>query len=126
MEVKAKSKYIRMSARKVRLAADLVRGLKAQSALAILSHLNKKAAEPLLATLKQGVANAVNNFNLNKDSLIIKGLEIGEGPTLKRGRPVSRGRWHPIFKRTSHIMMTLEGQAKQKKKKLIKKKNKSK
>lgn len=115
MEVLAKSKYIRISARKMRLVADLIRGLKADGALAILSHLNKAAARPLLLTLKQGMGNAVNNFNLEKGSLLIKKLAIGKGPTHKRGRPVSRSRWHPILKRTSHIVMILEGKEKEKK-----------
>jgi len=127
MEVLARSKNIRMSARKLRLVADVVRGLPADQALAILQHLRRQAAQPLLLTLKQGVANAVNNFALPKDSLKVKMLEIGEGPTFKRGRPASRGRWHQIFKRTSHIRMILEGEKKEPKgKKIVKKESKSK
>ena len=61
MEVIAKSKYVRISARKMRLVADLVRGLKVNEALEILSHLNKKPAQVLLLSLKQGIGNAVNN-----------------------------------------------------------------
>lgn len=114
MEVIAKSKYIRISARKMRLVADLIRGLKADEALEVLNHLNKSAAQPLFLTLKQAIGNAVNNFNLNKENLLLKRLEIGEGPTFKRGRFVSRGRWHPILKRTSHITMVLEGEKKKK------------
>jgi len=110
MEVIAQSKHIRISPRKMRLVADLIRGLPAQEALAILSHLNKKASQPLLLVLKQGMGNAVNNFKLNKDSLFIKRLEIGKGPTFKRGRAVSRGVWHSIMKRTSHINLVLEGE----------------
>lgn len=112
MEVLARSKNIRMSARKLRLVADVVRGLAASEAVVILKHLRQRAAQPLLLTLKQGMANAVNNFGLQKNSLKIKTLEIGEGPTYKRGRPVSRGRWHPILKRTSHIRLILEGEQK--------------
>ncbi len=115
MEVVAKSKYVRISARKMRLVADLVRDLKTDEALEILSHLNKGAARPLFLTLKQALGNAVNNFNLDKEDLLIKKLEIGEGSTYKRGRFVSRGRWHPILKRTSHITMILEGIEKKKK-----------
>ena len=115
MEVIARTKYIRVSPRKMRLVADLVRGLKTGEALAILTHLHKSAARPLLLALKQGVANATHNFHLDSESLLIKELEIGKGPTLKRGRPVARGRWHPILKRTSHIRMVLEGERKQKK-----------
>lgn len=110
MEVIAKSKYVRTSPRKVRLVADVVRGLKAEEAEKILKGFNKRATQPLLLTLKQGVANAVKNFDLIKDSLVIKSLEVGKGPTYKRGKAVSRGYWHPILKRTSHIKMVLEGQ----------------
>ncbi|PJE69158.1 50S ribosomal protein L22 [Candidatus Shapirobacteria bacterium CG10_big_fil_rev_8_21_14_0_10_38_14] len=121
MEVIAKSKYVRISARKMRLVADLVRGLKVNEALEILSHLNKKPAQVLLLSLKQGIGNAVNNFGLQKDNLLIKKLEIGKGPTYKRGRAVSRGRWHPILKRTSHVRMILEGETKKLVKKPVKK-----
>lgn len=112
MQVKAKSKHVRISPRKMRLVADLIRGLAAQEAVTVLSHLDKKAAKPLLLTLKQGIANAVNNFNLKKENLLIKSLEIGKAPTLKRGRPVSRGIWHPILKRACHINLVLEGEPK--------------
>lgn len=94
----------------MRLVADLVRGLLAKKAMDILTHLNKNGAKPLLLTLKQAVGNAVNNFNLEKDNLLVKKLEIGKGPTFKRGRPASRGIWHPILKRTCHIKMILEGE----------------
>jgi len=117
MEITARSKSVRISARKMRLVADAVRGLPVDQALIILQHLRKRAAKPLLLVLKQGMANAANNFGLQKDGLKIKTLEIGEGPTYKRGRPVSRGRWHPILKRTSHIRMILEGKKKETKKK---------
>jgi len=110
MEVIARSKNIRMSPRKVRLVADVVRGLKVKEAEKILIGLNKRATEPLLLTLKQGIANATKNFDLIKETLILKSLEIGKGPTFKRGRPASRGYWHPILKRTSHIRMVLEGE----------------
>ena len=115
MEIIARSKHVRISPRKMRLVADLVRGLPTQEAMDILTHLNKNGAKPLLLTLKQAVGNAVNNLNLEKDNLLIKRLEIGKGPTFKRGRPVSRGVWHPILKRTCHIKVILEGEAAQKK-----------
>lgn len=115
MEIAAESKHVRISPRKMRLVADLVRGLPVQEAMDILIHLNKRAAKPLLLTLKQGIGNAVNNFSLEKDDLLIKRLEIGKGPTYKRGRPVSRGIWHRILKRTCHIKMVLEGEPAQRK-----------
>ncbi len=119
MEIVAKSKYIRTSPRKLRLVANVVRGLPVVQAEKILVGLNKRATQPLLLTLKQAVANAVKNSDLVKESLVVKSLEIGEGPTLKRGRPGSRGYWHQILKRTSHIRMILEGKQRPKENKGI-------
>lgn len=110
MEVIAKSKFIRTSPRKIRLVADAIRGMKVEQAVEILKNINKRAAKVLLLVLKQGTGNAVNNFKLDKSSLLIKKIEIGKGPTYKRGRPVSRGQWHSILKRTSHITIVLEGE----------------
>lgn len=116
MEVIAKSKYIRMSPKKMRLVAAAIVHLPVAKAEMILTKLNKRATRPLFLTLKQGMANAVGNFGLSKESLVIKRLEIGKGPSYKRGRPVARGQWHPILKRTCHIMMVLEGEKEKEKK----------
>ena len=110
MEVIAKSKYIRMSPKKMRLVAAAIAHLPVAKAEMILTKLNKRATRPLLLTLKQGMANAAGNFGLSKESLVIKRLEIGKGPSYKRGQPVARGQWHPILKRTCHIKMILEGE----------------
>lgn len=110
MEVIAKTTFTRQTPRKLRLVADQIRGLKVQEAGAILKNLNKRAVEPLLLTLKQGVGNAVNNFHLDSKSLRIKKLEITKGPIRKRPRFVARGRVHQIQKKTSHIKMVLEGE----------------
>jgi len=116
MEVIAKSTFIRQTPRKLRLVADQIRGLEVQKAVAILENLNKQAAKALLLTLKQGMGNAINNFNLDQNSLRIKSLEIGQGPIYKRWRFVSHGRVHPIQKKTSHITFVLEGAEAEKKK----------
>ena len=107
MQIKAESKFIRQSPRKIRLVADLVRPMALGEALTTLTHLRKRAATPLLKALKQAQANAINNHNLNKDTLSIQSIEINEGSTYKRWQPVSRGRAHSIFKRTSHIKVIL-------------------
>lgn len=109
MEVIAKSKYIRLSPRKLNLVAAAIRNLTVAEAEKILNFLNKKGSHFLLLVLKQGKANAIKNFNLQEKSLKIKRLIVTKGPSYKRGRPVSRGRWHPILKRTSHVIMILEG-----------------
>jgi len=117
MEIIAKSDFIRISPRKLNLVAQTIRGLRVGYALEVLKNLNKKAAQPLILTLKQGIGNAVNNFKLDKENLVIKKVEVGKGPILKRGRPVARGQWHPILKRTSRLRIILEGEEKQGKKK---------
>jgi large subunit ribosomal protein L22 len=110
MEVIAKSKFVRISHKKLNLVAWAIRGLSVSEAERVLTNLNKKGCRLLLTVLKQGVANAVKNFGLNKETLKIKSLEIGKGPSLKRGIAVSRGQWHPILKRTSHITLIINGE----------------
>ncbi len=107
-QIKAERKYIRTSPRKIRLVADLVRQMSVPEAIITLTHLRKRAATAMLKTLKQAQANAVNNHNLSKDSLLIQSIEVNEGATYKRFRPVSRGRAHSILKRTSHIKIILK------------------
>jgi len=122
MEVIAQAKFVRQTPRKLRLVADEIRGLEVTEAEIILKSLNKKAARLLLKTLRQGIANAENNFNLNKEGLKIKRLEIGEGPRMKRYRFVAKGRVHQILKKMSHIKIILEGEEKKETKKVAKKK----
>ena len=110
MEIKAEAKHIRISPRKVRLVAKAIKKLTAQQAIETLKFINKRAAEPLNKLIRSAIANAKNNFGLKPESLKIKEVQVGEGPTLKRWRAVSRGRAHPIMKRTSHIKITLEGE----------------
>ena len=114
MEIIAQTKFVRQTPRKLRLVADEVRGRKAVEAEIILASLNLKAARLLLKTLRQGIANAENNFHLQKGNLKIKRLEIGKGPEMKRYRFVAKGRVHQILKRMAHIKMILEGEEKKK------------
>ena len=107
MEVKAFAKYIRMSPRKVRLVAGLVRGLKVLPALDQLKFNQKHASDPMLKLLNSAIANADHNFNIKKDNLYIKELLVNGGPTLKRWLPRAHGRATPLNKRTSHINLTL-------------------
>ncbi|MCX6816929.1 MAG: 50S ribosomal protein L22 [Candidatus Beckwithbacteria bacterium] len=110
MQIKASSKFIRINPRKARLVADLIRPMPIAEALLTLKHLPQKAATPVLKVLQQAVANAVNNHHLAKDSLTIQLIEVNAGPVYKRSQPISRGRAHPIKKRTSHIKIILESQ----------------
>jgi large subunit ribosomal protein L22 len=107
MEIKAKAKHIKISPRKVRIVVDIIRGLKTGEALRQLGVANKKAVNPLSKLVDSAIANAVNNFELDKDNLYIKEIIVNEGPTLKRWMPRARGRATTIRKRTSHIGLVL-------------------
>lgn len=122
-EVIAQTSFVRQSPRKLQLVADQVRGLKVDEALVVLNSLPKKAAGLILATLKQAIGNAVNNFNLAKEDLVIKHLMIQKGPHYKRTDKAHRAfRWGTIRKRNAHIKIVLEGkEAKVKAKKVVKK-----
>lgn len=103
--MKAILRYLRIAPKKVNLVADLVRGKPVEYAINLLKFIPKHAAKPMLDTLKSAVANAENNFKQKKKDLYISKIVVNEGATLKRSRPVSRGRAHPILKRTSHIVI---------------------
>lgn len=110
---KAKLNYLRISARKVRLAADLVRGLKASEAEKQLTFLPKRASRPLLKLINSAVANAQQKqADLTKDDLRITEIKVDSGPTLKRWRARAMGRAAPINKRTSHLTVCLESEKK--------------
>jgi large subunit ribosomal protein L22 len=109
MEILGKSNYIRTSARKLRLLVPLAKGLPPEKALTVLDQSPQRATRPLIKTIKQAVANAVNNLKLEEKDLTIKNVLIEEGPTYKRWRAAGRGRARPILKRTSHIKVILEG-----------------
>lgn len=112
MQVKAVSKYNRISARKTRLVADMVRGQKATAAFSVLKFTPKKAARLVEKTLNSAVANAENNFGLDKKDLVISQILVDEGPTLKRHRPRAKGMASSIFKRTAHVTIVVEGKEK--------------
>ncbi|MDD4352608.1 MAG: 50S ribosomal protein L22 [Candidatus Gracilibacteria bacterium] len=105
--MKSNCKYIRISPRKANLIADLVRGKNVEEAISLLKFLPKKAADILYKIVLSAVANAENNLKLDRKTLYIKTIVVNKAPTLKRGQPVSRGRWHPIKKRNSHITVEL-------------------
>ncbi len=108
MEIKANSNYLRVAPRKVRLVADLVRGMDVKEAETQLGFTPKRASASLLKLLKSAIANAKNNFHIEKDGLYIKKLSVNEGPPFKRWRPVSRGRAVPIMRRSSHVNLVLD------------------
>jgi large subunit ribosomal protein L22 len=106
--VKAQGKYIRQSPYKMRLVLNLIRGLKVQDALNVLTFTKRKAAIEIKQVLESALANAEVNYNLNVSDLYISKAIANEGPTLKRFRPRARGRAGKINKRTSHLLIELE------------------
>lgn len=108
MQIVAQAKSVRMSPRKVRLIADLIRNMPANRALDVLAITNKRAAMSVEKTLESAISNALQQANTAADSLYVATIEIGEGPAFKRFRPSTRGRVHRYKKRTSHIKIVLK------------------
>ncbi len=106
-QASATLKYARISARKVKIVADLIRGKDVQEALAIVKFTPKAASEIIEKLLKSAMANAENNHNMNSSSLYIAEIYANQGPTLKRIRPAAKGSAVRIRKRTSHITIVL-------------------
>ncbi|RPI60699.1 MAG: 50S ribosomal protein L22 [Planctomycetaceae bacterium] len=107
MAWQAKYRYARISARKVRLIADLIRGRKVQEALNILKFTPNRAAVMVSKVLTSAVANA-NEGEANVGALVVSEARVDEGPVMKRFQPKDRGRAHAILKRTSHIVVAVE------------------
>lgn len=106
----ASLRYLRMTPRKIRLLADLVRGLSVNDARVQLTFSKKTAAKPLLKLVNSAVANATHNGGLKEETLKIAAITVDGGPMLKRWMPRAMGRATPIRKRTSHINITLSGE----------------
>lgn len=111
-EAKVQLKYVRMSPRKMGLVAGLIRGEDAKKAQAILEHTRRAATEPMLKLLNSAISNVRNNEkywgHMDADNLYVAECYVTEGPTLKRYRPMAKGRAGRINKRTSHIVMVLK------------------
>lgn len=116
MEVKAQLKYLRIAPRKMRLLADLIRNKKVSEAKGLLDFSLKKGSQPLKKLLDSAISNAKNNFQLEESTFRISQIMVDEGPKLKRWRARSRGRAAQILKKTSHIILILEGEKKKIKK----------
>src|SRR4051812_34215671 len=105
--IQASLNNLRISPRKVRSVANLVRGKDAIYALHALTFLSKKGAHPIQTLLESALANAKNNHQMEKDSLMIKELRVDTAKTLKRSMPRARGSAFPINKRCSHVLLVL-------------------
>jgi large subunit ribosomal protein L22 len=107
MEVRAVSKYVRISPQKVRKLVDAVKGKPVESALDALKFMPLKAAGLVEKVMRSAVANADQNPDVDVDMLVVRNIIADQGPTLKRYRARARGRGTRILKRTSHITVIL-------------------
>ena len=103
----ATARYVRVSPMKARRVVDMVRGLPADEALAVLKFAPQAASENVYKIVESAVANAVNVERLARESLVVAKAFVDEGPTLKRFRPRAQGRAYRINKRTSHITVVV-------------------
>ncbi len=109
--MKAKLNNLRISPRKVRMSADLIRNCNVEEAIYKLDNTVKKSNYYIKKLLKSAIANAKNDFKLDKIDLIVSDIQIGEGATMKRWRPRAYGRASQILKRTSKVSIVLKEKA---------------
>ena|SRR6201991_2629209 len=108
MEARAQARFIRVTPRKARRVVDLIRGMPAAEAQAVLRFAPQAASEPVGKVLASAIANAEHNNKLDADTLVVSRAWVDEGPTLKRFRPRAQGRAYRVNKRTSHITVIVE------------------
>ena len=103
MEARAQARYVRVTPMKARRVIDLIRGMQADEAQAVLRFAPQAASEPVGKVLASAIANATNNYAMDARGLVISEAFVDEGPTMKRIRPRAQGRAFRIRKRSSHI-----------------------
>jgi large subunit ribosomal protein L22 len=109
MEARATAKFIRMSAQKARLVADLIRGKNAGEAINILRFTKKRASRAIEKVLKSAISNAEQKSeHLDVDQLVVSQSYVNEGPRMKRVRPAPMGRAYRYQRRMSHITVVVE------------------
>lgn len=111
MDARAQARYVRVTPMKARRVVDLIRGLPAEQAQAVLRFAPQAASEPVGKVLDSAIANATNNASLDPRTLVVREAYVDEGPTMKRFRPRAQGRAFRIRKRTSHITVVVEATA---------------
>lgn len=107
MSATARISYLRVTPRKARLVADLIRGKGVQKALDILSFTNRYVAKDFKKLLRSALANAEQKGGMDPDNLIVKTVMVDQGPTLKRWQARARGSAFKIEKKTSHVTLVL-------------------
>ncbi len=108
MDITARAKYLRISPRKLRLVAELLSGKKVGDALAMLQFLPQRGAKLVRKVMVAAVANAEQRPQVDVDTLVVKGVQIDGGPSLKRFQARAMGRVNRILKRSSHITVVLK------------------
>jgi len=106
-DIQAKIRNLSLSAQKVRIVIDMVRGKSANEALEILRFVNKRAALHVHKLVASAVANAEENFGVSRDDLFVAKITADEAPTRKWRRFGARGRFKPILRRSSHVTIIL-------------------
>ncbi|NLB48567.1 MAG: 50S ribosomal protein L22 [Erysipelotrichia bacterium] len=107
-EAKAIARNVKVTPRKVRLVIDLVRGLEVKQALSILGNVNRSASKPVIKVIKSAVANAVNNFGMDEDTLYIDEIYANDGLKMKRYMPRAKGSASGLVKRSSNITVVVK------------------
>ena len=107
-EIRAVSKYVRMSPSKIRRVLRQIQGKSYSEALLLLEFMPYASCAPIIKVLRSATANARNNFGLDEKNLTIKSAFADQGPTMKRFRPRAQGRAYKILKATSHITIVME------------------
>ena len=107
-EIRAVSKYVRMSPSKIRRVLRQIQGKTYSEALLLLEFMPYASCAPIIKVLRSATANARNNFGLDETKLVIKSAFADQGPTMKRFRPRAQGRAYRILKATSHITTVKE------------------
>lgn len=111
MAVQAIAKGVRLSPRKVSVVAALVRGRSVEDALVILEHTPRRSAVAVKKVVASAKANAEHNHNLKPNTLQITEISVTPGPRLKRYRPAAHGRALPFQRRSAHIRVVVDGEA---------------
>ncbi|MBN2389004.1 MAG: 50S ribosomal protein L22 [Anaerolineales bacterium] len=110
-DIRAQLRFLPISAQKVRLVIDVVRGKDAVPALETLRFMPQGAALPVEKLLASAVANAEENYGISRDDLYVAKIFADEAPTRKWRRFGARGRFKPILRRTSHVTVILRERA---------------
>jgi len=107
-EIRAISRYVRMSPSKIRRVLRQIQGKTYSEALLLLEFMPYASCSPIIKVLRSAAANARNNFGLDEKNLVVKSAFADQGPTMKRFRPRAQGRAYRILKATSHITIVVE------------------